>query len=118
MRVANCKKCRERIFREAEEAFLKQQYTIYKDMSYTFAVLSTAAVLGVFYRRGMSKKYVQKLFKDICFMYRFPAVFGKKLTLTDLMKTLEKEYDIDFEEVFVNVETEKEFITSAKKGVF
>ena len=77
MRVANCKKCRERIFKEAEEAFLKQQYVIYKDMSYTFAVFSTAAVLGVFYRRGMSKKYVQKLFKDICFMYNFPAAFGK-----------------------------------------
>lgn len=118
MRVANCKKCRERIFKEAEEAFLKQQYTIYKDMSYTFAVLSTAAVLGVFYRRGMSKKYVQKLFKDICFMYHFPAAFGKKLTLNDLMKILEKEYEIDFREISVSVETEKEFITSAKKGVF
>lgn len=118
MKTINCKKCRERIFEEAEEAFLKQEYVIYKDMSYTFACLATASVLGVFYRRGMSKKYVQKLFKDICFMYSFPAAFGKKLTLNDLIEILEKEYDINFGEVSVNLETEKEFITSAKKGVF
>lgn len=118
MKAINCTQCRKKQFKEAEEAFLKQEYVIYKDMAYTFAVLSTAAVLGVMYRRGRSKSYVRKLFKDICFMYKFPAVFGKKLTLTDLMKILEKEYEIDFREVSVNLETEKEFITSAKKGVF
>lgn len=118
MKAINCAQCRKKQFKEAEEAFLKQQYTIYKDMSYTFAVLSTAAVLGVMCRRGRSKKYVQKLFKEICFMYKFPAVFGKKMTLNDLMKILEKEYEIDFREISVSVETEKEFITSAKKGIF
>ena len=51
-------------------------------------------------------------------MYQHPAVMGKQVTLTDLLKTLENDYGIDFAELSVNVETEKEFITSAKKGVF
>ena len=118
MKTINCKKCREKCFKEAEEAFLKQQYTIYKDMAYSFAVFSTAAILGVMCRRGRSKKYVQELFKEICFMYQFPAVKGKSLTLPDLIKSLEKEYGIDFSKIEVNVETEREFITSAKKGIF
>lgn len=118
MKAINCTQCRKKQFKEAEEAFLKQQYVIYKDMSYTFAVLSTAAILGVMCRRGRSKKYVQKLFEEICYMYQFPAVFGKKLTLNDLIKILEKEYGLDFRKIEVNVETEREFITSAKKGIF
>jgi hypothetical protein len=118
VKTISCKKCREKSFREAEEAFLKQQYVIYKDMSYTFAVFSTAAILGVMCRRGRSKAYIQKLFKDICFLYQFPAVKGKSLTLPDLIKSLEKEYGIDFNDIKINVETEREFITSAKKGIF
>lgn len=118
MKAINCTQCRKKQFKEAEEAFLKQQYVIYKDMSYTFAVLSTAAVLGVMCRRGRTKDYIQKLYKDICFMYQYPAVMGKQVTLTDLLKTLEKDYGINFAELTVNVETEKEFITSAKKGIF
>lgn len=118
MKTINCKKCRERIFKEAEEAFLKHEYIIYKDMSYTFACLATAAVLGVMMRRGRNKKYIQELFKEICFMYQHPAVMGKQVTLADLLKTLENDYEINFAELSVNVETEKEFITSAKKGVF
>jgi hypothetical protein len=118
VKAINCTQCRKKQFKEAEEAFLKQQYVIYKDMSYTFAVLSTAAVLGVMCRRGRRKKYIQELFKEICFMYQYPAVMGKQVTLTDLLKTLEKDYGINFAELTVNVETEKEFITSAKKGIF
>lgn len=118
MKTTNCTKCRKRVFKEAEEAFLKQEYIIYKDMSYTFACLATASVLGVMMRRGRTKDYIQKLYKDICFMYQHPAVMGKQVTLTDLLKTLENDYGIDFAELSVNVETEKEFITSAKKGVF
>ena len=118
MKITDCTKCRKRVFKEAEEAFLKQEYIIYKDMSYTFACLATASVLGVMMRRKRSKKYIQELFKEICFIYQHPAVMGKQVTLTDLLKTLENDYGIDFAELSVNVETEKEFITSAKKGVF
>lgn len=50
-------------------------------------------------------------------MYDFPEVFGKKLQLSEMMKTLETECGIDFSKIVVHLETEKEFIESAKKGV-
>lgn len=118
MRVANCKKCRERIFKKAEEAFLKQQYVIYKDMSYTFTVLATVAALSTFYRKGRTPAYIKKVFDEMCEIYDFPEVFGKKLQLSDMMKTLEEECGIDFSKIVVHLETEEEFIKSAKKGVF
>lgn len=117
MRVANCKKCRERIFREAEEAFLKQQYAVFKDMAYTFTVLATVAALSTFYRKNRSAAYIKKVFDGMCEMYDFPEVFGKKLQLSDMMKTLETECGIDFSKIVVHLETEEEFIESAKKGV-
>lgn len=115
MKVRDCTKCRKLIAKEEEEKFLKNQYVLYKDMSYTFAVLSTAAVLGVMYRRGRSKRYVRKLFKDICLMYDFPEVMGKRLDLDDVIETLESEYSIDFSQIKLHQETERQFITSAKK---
>lgn len=115
MKVRDCTKCRQQIAKVAEEEFLKKQYVIYKDMSYTFAVLSTAAVLGVMHQRKRSKRYVKKLFKDICFMYDYPKVMGKGLDLNGLIKTLETEYGINFDEIKLNLETESQFITSAKK---
>lgn len=117
MKAINCDKCRKRMLETAKEAYLKQQYDIYKDTVYSAVVFSTAALLGTLYRRGRSKKYIQQMFKDICFMYQFPKVAGKSLTLTNLIQTLEEECGINFDEIKVNIETEKEFITSAKKGV-
>lgn len=116
MKAINCNQCRAKIHKEEEIKFLQKQYAIYKDFVYSFAVFSTAAVLAVMHQRGRSRAYIQKLFEDICFMYQYPKVMGKSLTLPDVVRMLEKEYGIDFSKISVNIETENEFITSAKKG--
>lgn len=117
VKLPNCDKCRREIYAEAEEAFLKQQYVIYKDMSYTFTVLATVAALSTFYRKHRTPEYIKKVFDGMCEMYDFPEVFGKKLQLSDMMKTLEEECGIDFSKIIVHLETEEEFIESARKGV-
>ena len=45
-------------------------------------------------------------------IYDTPEIFGKPIYLTDLRKTLETEYGIDFNRINVNIEDEKSFITS------
>lgn len=115
MKVRDCTRCRQQIAKAVEDEFLKSQYAIYNDMAYTFAVMSTAAVLGVMYHRGRSKEYIQKLFKDICFMYDYPKIMGKGLDLDGLINILETECGINFDEIKLNLETENQFITSAKK---
>ena len=116
-RVQDCRKCRQQIQKQCENEFLKREYAIYQDSALTFATFSTAAILMAMARRGRTKKYIQKLYDDIVFIYDTPTVFGKEIRLTEVMKRLEKDYEIDFSRINVHIEDEREFIRSAKKGV-
>ena len=111
----NCEHCRKEIYKEAEEAYLKQKYSILSENAYTMAVFATAAVLAVMHRRGRSKRYIRKLYDDICFIYDYPEYKGKELHMTEVMEILEKEYGIDFGKLTVHTETEKQFLYDAKK---
>lgn len=111
----NCEHCRKEIYKEAEEAYLKQKYSILNENAYTMAVFSTAAVLAVMHRRGRSKRYIRKLFDEICFMYDYPAYMGKELHMTEVMKLMENEYGIDFRKIKIHTETEKQFLYGARK---
>ena len=108
----NCTQCR----REMHEEYLKHEYAGISDAIYTIACLATASVLSVQVQRGRSKKYIQELFDDIRMMYETGSVLGKPIVLTEVMKQLEADYDIDFKKIKVNfVESEREFIKSSTK---
>ena len=111
MKAINCKQCREKIAKEAEEAYLKRQYAYLNDSAVSFAIFTTVAAIAVMHRRGRSKKYIQEFFNDLCFIY------DKRIDMISLMKQFEKDYDIDFSKIKVHLETEKDYIKSAKKEV-
>lgn len=114
MKTRSCEACRKQIKKECENEFLKREYAIYQDSALTFATFSTAAILMAMARRGRTKKYIQKLYDDIVFIYDTPTVFGKEIRLTEVMKRLEKDYEIDFSRINVRLETESEFLKSVK----
>lgn len=116
MKVKDCTKCRKAILQAARDEYLKRQYAILSDGAFTFAIYATVAVLTAQVRRGRSKEYIQKLYDDIVMIYDTPELFGKTISVTDLKKSLEKEYGIDFNRINVHIEDEKEFIKSMKKG--
>lgn len=111
----DCIKCRDKVKKEAYEQFLKGQYTIYRDTAHTSAVIATAVSLAVLQRQHKSKEEIQNFFEEMCLIYDFPEVFGKQLALDDLIASLEKDYDIDFNKIKLHIENEKEFITTVKK---
>lgn len=116
MKALNCTQCRNKIHKEEQEKYLKKEYAGIKDAVDTIACLTTASVLGVQVQRGRTKEYIQELFKDICMMYETSSLFGKPIMLTDIMKQLEADYDIDFKKIHVNFnETEKEYVKGCKK---
>lgn len=116
MKALNCTQCRKKIHAEEQEKYLKKEYAGIRDAVDTIACLTTASVLGVQVQRGRSKEYIQELFKDICMMYETPAVLGKPIELTAVMKQLEEEYGINFKRISVNfTETEKEYIKGCKE---
>lgn len=85
-----------------------------KDSPHTFACFATAAVLMTQVRRGRSKQYIRKLFDELVMIFDTPNIFGKSIDLPDVMHRLEKDYDIDFHRIYVCLETESQFIKSAK----
>ena len=110
MNVMNCNQCRSKIMKQAEAEFMKHEYAIFEDMAYTFAVYATTAVLATQVKRGRSKKYIQEMYNDMVAIFDMPKVFGKVITMADIMKRLEREYGIDFKRINVHLESEKEFI--------
>lgn len=101
MKAMNCKRCR--------EEFVNKQYNFFTESAHTMCCFSTAAVLAVMMKRGRSKEYIKKLYEDIKLMYDLPQIDGKQITMTEVMHQLETEYDIDFNEIKLNLETRKEF---------
>lgn len=112
----NCSECRKRIYKEAETAYLKTQYQWFGDAAYSMAIFSTVACLAVMKRRSRSKDYIRKFYDEMCFMYDYPEFFGKRVTMTELMKNFEEEYGIDFSRIKLHLETEKEFLRSVKEA--
>ena len=115
MKAIKCSECRKKIQKECEEAYLKQGYEFFSDSARTMAIYAICGALVAQVRRGRSKEYIQKLYEDMCFVFDTPTCFGKAITMTDVMDRLEKEYGIDWSQLKLHTETEKEFITSARK---
>lgn len=117
MKARNCTDCRRRIHEEEKENFLKAEYSMMQDMGKSFAVYAISAVLMTMIRRGRSKKYIQQMYDDMCFIFDTPNIMGKEVTTTTIMKMLQDEYDIDFDRVNVHLESEKEFVSATKNLV-
>lgn len=112
----NCAECRKKIYREAETEYLKHEYKRFSDAAYSMAVYSTVAGLAVMRRRNRSRAYIRKFFDEMCFVFDYPEIFGKRVSMTDLMKIFADEYGIDFSKITVHLETEKEFINDIRRG--
>lgn len=112
----DCAKCRERIYKEAEEQYLKQEYKFFEDAAYSMAVFATIAALSVQLRRGRSRTYIRKFFQEMCLIFDAPPIMGKQITMTEMQKLFENEYGIDFKKIKLHIESEKEFVKGTQKG--
>ena len=114
MKTINCNQCRKKLAEEARNEYIKKEYAIFADSAFTMAVYSTVAALAVTVRRGRTKEYIQKLFDDMILVYDTPEMFGKPIVLTDMRRTFENEYGLDFNRINVHIEDEKSFIKALK----
>lgn len=111
----DCTSCRKKIYSEAEMAYYRDEHRFFQDSARTLAIYAVCAVLTTMIRRGRTKKYIQQMYDDMCLIFSASDVFGKTITTTDIMDKLEKEYGIDWSKLTVNVQDEKQFLTSMRK---
>jgi hypothetical protein len=116
-KIKDCIACRKAIYKEAETAYIKEQYRYFSDSAYSMAVFAVCGVLTAMVRRGRTKQYIQQLYNDMCIVFSTPEMFGKQISMTDIMHTLEKEYGIDWKKLEVHLESEKHYLTGVRKEV-
>ena len=112
----DCRKCREQIYKEAEEKYLKNEYKFFADAAYSMAIFATIAALQVQHRRNRSKKYIRQFFDDMCFMFDYPEYKGKRLDAVEMKKFYEDVYGIDFSKIILHLESEKDFVKAVQKA--
>ena len=115
MKAINCSECRKKILKEAREEYLKHEYAIFRDTSRSFAVFAVCGVLTAMARRGRTQGYIKALYDDMCVLFATPEIFGKKVTMTDIMHSLEKNYGIDWSKLTLNLESKDEWMYHARK---
>lgn len=116
-KITDCITCRKKIYKEAEEAYLKHEYAFFQDSARSFAVFAVCGVLTAMIRRGRTPQYIRQLYDDMCLLFSTPEMFGKQITMTDIMHSLESDYGIDWDKLEVHIEDEKHWVTGARKGV-
>ena len=116
-RTTNCVECRKAVYKEAETAYIKEQYRFFKDSAYSMACFAVCGVLTAMMRRGRMKRYIKQLYDDMCVVFATPDYFGKQINMTDIMHTLESEYGIDWQKLEVHHESEQRYLTGVRKAV-
>lgn len=112
----DCTQCRKKIYKEAELEYLKHEYAFFKDSAYSFAVYAICGVLTALVRRGRTPQYIKQIYDDMCFTFSTKEMFGKQITMTEIMHRLTDDYGIDWDKLEIHIEEEKEFLKSAQKG--
>ena len=115
-KITDCITCRKAIYKEAEAAYLKHEYAFFSDSARSFAVFAVCGVLTAMIRRGRTPQYIRQLYDDMCVLYSTPNMFGKAITMTDIMESLTRDYGIDWDKLEVNIEDEKHWVTGARKA--
>ena len=116
-KITDCITCRKAIYKEAEEAYLKHEYAFFSDSARSFAVFAVCGVLTAMIRKGRTPHYIRQLYDDMCLLFSTPKMFGKAITMTDIMESLTRDYGIDWDKLEVHIEDEKHWVTGARKGV-
>ena len=116
MKAINCNACRKKILAEARDEYLKHEYAFFSDSARSFAVFAACGVLTAMIRRGRTPQYIRQLYDDMCLTFSASDMFGKAITMTDIMENLEKDYGIDWSKLEVHTETEQHWVTGARKA--
>ena len=116
-RTTDCIECRKQVYKEAETAYIKEQYRFFRDSAYSMACFAVCGVLTAMIRRGRTKQYIKQLYDDMCIVFSTPEMFGKQISMTDIMHTLESEYGIDWHKLEVHHESEQRYLTGVRKAV-
>ncbi len=110
MKTINCQKCRAQIAKAAKEEYLNHEYDIFSGVARSTAIWALCGLLTAMHRRGRTKQYIKQLYDEMCLTFSAGNLFGKEISMQDIMKSLSDEYGIDWDKFEFNIESREEFL--------
>lgn len=114
--TVNCNQCKKEMLKQALEQYSEQQYQIFDETCDTAAHWTLCIALSVLQRKKATPDEIRSFFEDFKMIADMPEVFGKKITMEDTIKNLEKEYGINFDDVVLHHEGKRHFQTRFMKA--
>lgn len=109
MKARTLKDVEKAIKQEVDRENAALQYKLFDEVLDSSVQAAAVAMIAVFHKRGLSKKYIQKFFDEFIGVLDMPDVFGKAVTSENLMEQYSKEYGLDFSRIKVRRESYNEF---------
>jgi hypothetical protein len=116
MRSRGFKELQKAVRKETEIKNAEYQYKLYDLCVDDMFKAAAACMIATLHRRELSKQYIQRFFKDFCYILSFPETFGMSKGSDEMMKEYAKLYDIDFDKIHVCRETLEEYKKRYKIG--
>lgn len=96
---------------------MKENYAIYRNVAHSMMCFATCVVIAELERRNLSAAYIKRMFENICLIADAPEIGkAKRPSMVDVMHEQERKYGIDYNDLRIHIETEKEFIKACKEG--
>lgn len=108
---------RSRIVQELTQEY---KYQVYED--HTEGAMQTLLALLLYHEHlerqeqtaSYRKKHIQKMFYGVKALLSMPGICGREIGTEEVVKFMESEYGIDFQEVKINKETKYQFMKNGK----
>lgn len=106
--VKDCPKCREQIR-------LDLMYEVFSNCVDSAACSVLCMSIWAMELEGKSESDIRRFIEDFKFVAETDKVFNREVRSEDVMKKYAEKYDINFDDLCVNIETKSHFMTRYRK---
>ena len=113
-----CERCMEKMKKQAErqiaENTLRNEHAYFKEFQHStgkrWRDMDFTVLLGAMIGEGLSKRTIQRVFERAVTLTQITNVFGKELTMDDMMEKIQNDCDIDFDRIEYKCEPVEDYI--------
>lgn len=114
---SRCEKCREKMEQEAArqitEQTLDNEYKYFQEFQKTSGEslrnVDFTLIFGAMVSECIDKETIQRVFEKAVMFTQVSQMFGKKITMEEMLTTLQNEYGLDFDRIQYNCESLEDF---------
>lgn len=104
----DCAKCRENLLNE-------YQYEVFANCIDSAACSALAMAIRSMEMTGLSEKTIKEFIRNYFFVAETNNAFDKEIRAEDAVKVYSEKYDVDFDNLSINIETKAHFMSRYRR---